>query len=311
MSDSNDTYLEVARTAFERPSIDMLKHLVEESLLHGEGFDISQRMRFSERWNVIPLSYAIHKKKWRHAEYLVQMHLEHPQWALREPGRILREIVFFYEETITNDLERIHRVMVLVGSISDQNTLLECVMTFQSRYRPKVLQSLIAAGANVRLLGSAHYESPFFRDLSPKCMQIFIAHGVDINYQCPRHKNSSPMHYVILSHFRYLRSTSSENALRVLLAYNPNLNLRDIDGKTPTDYLTRDQYAEFNQIQIQIQQWRREARDRNLAFCMTTHARLGMVSPAHRLPSDICKMVLMVGNLDENLLALRIGGVLP
>lgn len=310
MSQSNDAYVKVARTAFERPSIDMLKHLVEESLLHGEGFDISQRTRFTERSNVIPLSYAIHKKKWRHAEYLVQMHLAHPQWALDEPARILREIVYFYQEIDTEDSGAKQRVIVQVGSMCDNNTLMECVMSFKSRFEPRLLQSLIAAGANLRLLGPADYESHLFTRLSPECMQIFIANGVDINYQCPRDENKSPMHYVLMSYFRNT-CTRIWSALRILLAYNPDLSLRDIHGKTPTDYLTSDEYDEFQRIQIEIRQWKREARERNLAFCMATHARIGIASPAHRLPSDICKMIFRPDDFDENLLALQIGGVLP
>lgn len=296
----NQANATLIQRAFQEATTDLLETLVRD------GLNIYTRVHFVNLTfdtQEIPIIYAISKKKWKHVLFLLDLHLARPPKShLDSPIRIFQHLLYLGDRSI-NDEEGECEAIVKVGLKCDQATLLDGARTLKPRERPEILKSLIAAGADIKQLGLRQV-----LPCTPECMQIFIEHGIDINYQ-NIHDGSTAMHYVISVYFHY-RGKFAENNLMILLAHGADLTLRDDDGTAPLDNLTPAQRQKFDDLQTKVRVCRQQVKDRIVAFCMAGHRRLGIHSLAHDVPREISEIILG-GQVNENKLTLQIAGALP
>lgn len=289
------------KTAFQEPTTDMLQELV------ADGCDIHQKISF-EYFQIrdIPLFYGFFKKKYRHVLFLLDLHLASPPRSSEDtPEKILEKLFYWQAHNSGETDENLECQAVLkVGRHCTQATLLRCVRLLTTRLNPRLMQTFITAGADVRKAGNL-----LSLEMVPECMQILIEHGMDVNYQSPDDK-SSAIHHVIQRYFfeRAYRDISKRN-LQILLVHGADLSLRDANGKTALDNLTPAQLREFEGMQANLEMCRGYARKRILAFSMAGHRRLGANSPAQQLSGDMFHMI-MGAKKQENYLTLKIAFVL-
>lgn len=295
----NQANATLIQRAFQEATTDLLETLVRD------GLNIYARVHFvyvTYDTQEIPIIYAISKKKWKHVLFLLDLHLAHPPKSyLDNPTRIFEHLLYLGDRSI-DDGEGECEAIVKVGLKCDQATLLRGARTLKARERPEILKSLIAAGADIKQLGLRQV-----LPCVPECTQIFIEHGIDINYQ-NIDDGTTAMHYLISVYFDY-REKDAEKNLMILLAHGADLTLRDHDGNAPLDVLTPAQRQKFDDLQTKVRVCRQQVKDRIVAFCMAGHWRLGIHSLAH-VPSEISE-IIMRGQVNENKLTLQIAGALP
>lgn len=304
-------YSDEIKNALAAPTLEKLQALVSN------GLDIFKKNviydNFHNDFSRATLHEAILTEKWTHAGYLLDVvgaSSSVSEQQIQQIRFLFWKVILQYFERSMHGPEAKYRTILKMGHFATEEDLCECTRFWGPRHCPTLLRTLIQAGLKVQALRSMLFSDCY---VNPENMHICIRSGMDMNFQRESDGSTLMHHYVIgylgekLMHIEHLFTSG----VKVLLAHNVDLSLRNHNGETANDLVPDYWRPDFERLQLEIAACREEAQTRILALCMASHVRLGVDSQAKSLSSELVEMICGSKYIDPVLVTLQIARVLP
>jgi len=170
---------------------------------------------------------------------------------------------------------------VFAMDISDQQLIDQVLFDSSRKGEVQHVQNLLKARANVnaRYYTSGctplHWAAHFGHEA---VVRLLLENNADI--EARDNDGRTPLHWAA--------ARGHEAVVRLLLENKAYIEARDNDGRTPLYYAVRKDYkAVVRLLEGVLKLILKNSREKNLAFCMAQHSRLGAHSSANVLPNEL------------------------